>query len=130
MSLSGRDCASQLCAAVDVVLARRRYDIRKRFHRVYYHFRPERHYWVLVILGRKFLIAFTSLMFNKNPAFQLSVALLVMFAACALLAVRVAAALASTPRAPRCVPDRAMSTACCCCFRRASSEAPAVHEPE
>lgn len=58
------------------------YDVRKRYHRVYYQYKPSHYYWALCILGRKFLIAFTSLMFNKNPAFQLSVALLVMFAAC------------------------------------------------
>ena len=34
---------------------------------------------MLLIIGRKFLIAFTALMFNKNPAFQLAVALLVVF---------------------------------------------------
>ncbi len=39
---------------------------------------------VIVILLRKFGIAFTSLMFNKNPEFQMAVALLIMFAAYAL----------------------------------------------
>ena len=39
---------------------------------------------IFVILLRKFGIAFTSLMFNKNPEFQMAVALLVMFAAYAL----------------------------------------------
>ena len=58
------------------------YDFRKRFHKLYYHFRPDRWYWIEVIIARKFFIAFTALMFNKNPAFQLSVALLVMFASC------------------------------------------------
>lgn len=38
-------------------------------------------YWILAIIGRKFWIAFTSLMFAKTPSFQLAVALLVMFAA-------------------------------------------------
>jgi hypothetical protein len=52
--------------------------------RLYYHFRPEQWYWILVILGRKFLIAITALMFNKNPAFQMAVALLVLFIAYAL----------------------------------------------
>ena len=59
-------------------------DFRKRYHRLYYHFRPDRYYWILLIVGRKAGIAFTALMFNKNAAFQLSVALLVMFIAYAL----------------------------------------------
>ena len=58
------------------------YDLRKRYHKMYYHFRPDFWYWILVIIARKFLIAFTALMFNKNPAFQLSMALLVMFGSC------------------------------------------------
>jgi hypothetical protein len=52
--------------------------------RLYYHFKPDFWYWVLIILGRKFLIAITALMFNKNPAFQMSFALLVLFIAYAL----------------------------------------------
>jgi hypothetical protein len=36
---------------------------------------------MLVILGRKFLIAFTELMFQKNPFFQLCALLLILFAA-------------------------------------------------
>jgi hypothetical protein len=52
--------------------------------RLYYHFRPEQWYWILIILGRKFLIAITALMFNKNPAFQMAIALLVLFVAYAL----------------------------------------------
>jgi len=57
------------------------YDMRKRFHKIYYHFKPDNWYWVLVIIARKLGIATTALMFNKTPAFQLSMALLVMFAA-------------------------------------------------
>lgn len=60
------------------------YDLRKRCHRLYYQFRPQFWYWMLVVIGRKFCIAFTSLMFNKNPGFQLAMALLVMFVAYAL----------------------------------------------
>jgi len=60
------------------------YDLRKRYHKVYYHFKPDYWFWILVILGRKFLIAVTSLLFVRNPAFQLSVALLVMFVSYAL----------------------------------------------
>jgi hypothetical protein len=46
------------------------YDFRKRFQRLYYQFKPDFYFWILVILGRKFGIAFTSLMFRKNAAFQ------------------------------------------------------------
>ena len=55
------------------------YLTRKRLHKLYYHFKPDNWYWMMCILARKFCIAFTALMFNKNAAFQLSVALLVMF---------------------------------------------------
>ena len=54
---------------------------RQMFHKLYYQFRPTHWFWILVILGRKALIAFTGLMFRKNPAFQLAMALLVMFTA-------------------------------------------------
>ena len=58
---------------------RHAYLVRKRYHKLYYHFRPDKWYWIMCVLARKFGIAFTALMFNKNPAFQLSMALLVMF---------------------------------------------------
>jgi hypothetical protein len=57
---------------------------RRAFGRLYSHFTPACWYWELVITGRKFLIAFTSLMFRNTPSYQLSVALLVLFAAYAL----------------------------------------------
>lgn len=57
------------------------YLLRKRFQRVYYNFKPECWYWILIIIGRKFCISVTALMFNTIPAFQLSLALLVLFAA-------------------------------------------------
>jgi hypothetical protein len=52
--------------------------------RMYYHFRPDYWFWIVIILGRKLLIAVTALMFNKNPAFQMAVALLVLFICYAL----------------------------------------------
>ena len=55
------------------------YHVRKRYHKLYYHFRPDYYYWILVVIARKFLIAFTALMFTKNPAFQLSISLLIVF---------------------------------------------------
>ena len=47
--------------------------------RLYYQYRPQYWFWVCVVLCRKFMIALTSLMFNKNPAFQLAMALLTLF---------------------------------------------------
>jgi hypothetical protein len=55
---------------------------------MYYHFRPDYWFWILVILSRKLMIAVTALMFNKNPAFQMAIALLVLFV-CYALQVRV-----------------------------------------
>jgi hypothetical protein len=60
------------------------WDTRKMFGKLYYMFKPRKFYWVIVIIGRKAAIAFTSLMFKKNPAFQLAMALLIMFTAYAL----------------------------------------------
>ena len=47
-------------------------------------FKPHKFYWVLLILTRKAAIAFTSLMFKKNPSFQLAMALFIMFTSYAL----------------------------------------------
>ena len=55
------------------------FQIRKRYSRMYYHFRPEYYFWILVVIGRKISIALTSLLYRKNPSFQFAVALLVMF---------------------------------------------------
>ncbi len=51
---------------------------------MYYHFRPNYWYWICVVLGRKLFIAFTALMFAKNPGFQFAMALLVLFICYAL----------------------------------------------
>ena len=55
------------------------YDLRKRYHKMYYHFKSERVYWILIILSRKFWIAFSALMFRGNGNFQMAVILLVLF---------------------------------------------------
>eukprot|EP01029_Cantina_marsupialis_P014770 TRINITY_DN323_c0_g3_i1.p1 TRINITY_DN323_c0_g3~~TRINITY_DN323_c0_g3_i1.p1 ORF type:complete len:6065 (+),score=1822.54 TRINITY_DN323_c0_g3_i1:50-18244(+) len=60
------------------------YDLRKRYSRIYYHFKPTHYYWILMIIARKFLIAGTSLLFRQNASFQMAMCLLVMFAAYAL----------------------------------------------
>jgi hypothetical protein len=60
---------------------------RRRFNRLYYLFRPGKApYWIGAILLRKFLVAFTALMFRTTPSYQLAFALLVMFAAYVLQA--------------------------------------------
>ncbi|KAH9252082.1 hypothetical protein BASA81_010064 [Batrachochytrium salamandrivorans] len=57
----------------------RAYDVRKKFQLMYMHFKPKYSFWMLTILGRKFGIAFASLMFRGNPSFQLAVVLIVLF---------------------------------------------------
>ena len=76
--------ADQLLRAQD--LGKRRqtndnWEVRKMFGKLYYMFKPHKFYWVVIIIMRKAMIAFTSLMFKKNPAFQLAMALLIMFMA-------------------------------------------------
>lgn len=63
------------------------YELRKKLHKMYYHFKPDYCLWILVVIARKFLVAFTSLMFRDNASFQLAVALLVIFC-CYVLQVR------------------------------------------
>ena len=55
--------------------------IRKRFSRVYYQFKPDCFMWVEAIILRKFCVAATYILFNKNAAFQLAAALLILFLA-------------------------------------------------
>ena len=33
------------------------YEFRKRYHKLYYQFKPHHYYWILVIIARKFMIA-------------------------------------------------------------------------
>lgn len=49
------------------------------YRRLLYMFRPETYWWMLAVIARKFLIAVTSLMFNTQPGFQLSLTLLILF---------------------------------------------------
>jgi hypothetical protein len=55
------------------------YDLRKKYRRLYYQFKPETYYWILVILARKFCIACAGLMFRRVPVFLLSFSLMVLF---------------------------------------------------
>jgi len=63
----------------------RAYDFRRRYQRSYYQFKPDfAYYWIFAIIVRKFLIAVTSIVFNRNASFQMAACLLVMFLAYAL----------------------------------------------
>jgi len=53
--------------------------VRQRFHKMYYHFKPEKYYWIMWIVFRKAIIALIALMFRGNPSFQLSCTVLVLF---------------------------------------------------
>jgi len=57
------------------------YDLRKRYHLLYMYYTPNNVFWILVILARKFGVAFSALIFRGNPTFQLSIILLVLFSA-------------------------------------------------
>jgi hypothetical protein len=57
------------------------YHMRTRFHKMYYHFKPGKMYWMLYILGRKCGIASAGLMFRANPGFQFAFILFVLFVA-------------------------------------------------
>ena len=73
----------QLLRAADIgddpVTNPRAFFVRKRYHKLYYHFKPGKVYWIVYIILRKFGIAGAGLMFRGNPGFQLSVILLVLF---------------------------------------------------
>ena len=60
------------------------YEFRKRYARLYYHFKPNVWYWILCILGRKFCLVSVALLFRENPTFQLCMMLLVLFISYAL----------------------------------------------
>ena len=60
------------------------YATRRAFSRVYYMYKPDYYWWNLLVLGRKFGIAFVSLMFARNASFQLAACIVVLFTAYAL----------------------------------------------
>lgn len=55
------------------------YAFRKRYSKLYKNYKPEKWYWVIVILVKKLGLCFTALMFKRNPMFQLSVAVMILF---------------------------------------------------
>ena len=58
----------------------RYFRFRRKFQRLYYLFKPEKWYWITLILSRKLFIALVTLLFRNWPTFQLSTALLILFA--------------------------------------------------
>ena len=55
------------------------HSFRLMYHKLYYHFKPGKWYWLLAIIFRKFCIALTALLFRRTPSFQMAVAFLVLF---------------------------------------------------
>ncbi|EGZ21734.1 hypothetical protein PHYSODRAFT_490482 [Phytophthora sojae] len=52
---------------------------RKKFSKLYYQFKPEYWYWMVLIILRKFLLAGIGLLFRQDPVFQLATATFVLF---------------------------------------------------
>ena len=55
--------------------------VRRRYSRLYVDFRPETVGWRLVLLGKKFMLLATSLLYNSNAMFQASVSVAVLYGA-------------------------------------------------
>ena len=55
------------------------YSVRKKWHKMYYHFKPGKTYWIFIIVNRKMWIAFAGLMFRGSPGFQLAFVLMILF---------------------------------------------------
>lgn len=55
------------------------YWVRTRYHKLYYHFKPGRTYWITVILARKFWLGVAALIFADSPSFCLAFVLMVLF---------------------------------------------------
>ena len=56
-----------------------RFRFRKRYAAMYENFKPDCWYWILILLGKKLAICLCGLMFRRNPMFQLSIALIILF---------------------------------------------------
>merc|ERR1711871_1425879 len=52
---------------------------RLKYHKMYYHFKPGKVYWIVLIIARKGFISAAGLLFRANPGFQLAFVLLVLF---------------------------------------------------
>jgi hypothetical protein len=62
------------------------YVFRKRYRKLYEKFKPEKSYWLLIILFRKFWVACAGLLFRKTPVFLLAFSLMILFVSYALQA--------------------------------------------
>jgi len=65
----------------DLLSGPRTYNFRLTYGRSYFQFKPDYCFWILAIILRKFFIALTAVVFNKNASFQMAACLLVMFVA-------------------------------------------------
>ena len=68
-------------AGTDLLSGPRTYNLRLTYGRSYFQFKPDYCLWILAIIIRKFFIALTAVVFNKNASFQMAACLLVMFIA-------------------------------------------------
>ena len=57
------------------------YSFRMRYASMYKNYKPDKWFWPLIVLTKKLAICTTSLLFRRNPSFQLSVALMILFTA-------------------------------------------------
>ena len=57
------------------------YEFRKRYGALYYQFRPDAYFWLLVILLRKFFVVLVPVMFNESPSFGMAAVLMVLMCA-------------------------------------------------
>lgn len=55
------------------------YAFRVKFHKLYYHFKPGKYYWITIVFARKFAIAVTALTFRNTPSFQMAFAFCILF---------------------------------------------------
>jgi hypothetical protein len=55
------------------------FSFRKRYSSMYKNYKPDYWYWAIVLMAKKLAIVLTGLLFRRNPMFQLSVAILILF---------------------------------------------------
>ncbi len=60
------------------------FTMQKRFKRLYFKYKPECHYWTLVIVGRKFAIVLLTAFTSNKPLFAATTIVLVLFVAYAV----------------------------------------------
>ncbi|GMI27037.1 hypothetical protein TeGR_g1845, partial [Tetraparma gracilis] len=55
------------------------FEFRQRYYKLYYYYKPDKWYWMLVVLGRKFSVAAIALLFRGNATFQMCMIVLTIF---------------------------------------------------